>query len=140
MTLHFAINVSEFFLLILFEGLNAIVLKFKSFYTFGEFSFFFFQRFPPLLFSLSCGIPSFKKKKGVVCFIYPFPYYLLNDLRKLTSLSEGDSTYLINVCYFCHEKLLLRETSRQKLQCLNSATRGQTTTHKTDTELKFLLF
>ena len=43
-------------------------------------------------------------KKGVICFIYPFTYYLLNDLRKLTSLSKRDSTYLINVCYFCHEK------------------------------------
>ena len=41
---------------------------------------------------------------------------------------------------FVMKKLLLRETSCQKLQCLKSATRGQTTTKKTDMELKFLLF
>ena len=52
-----------------------------------------------------------KKKKGVICFIYPFTYYLLNDLRKLTSLSKGDSTYLINAFVMkscCLEKLVAR--------------------------------
>ena len=84
----------------------------------------FFKDFLPFYFLSPMEFLVKKKKKKrchlfylsfhilfVECFIYPFTYYLLNDLRKLTSLSKGDSTYLINAFVMkscCLEKLVAR--------------------------------